>query len=231
MSCENEHFHGHSHGNGDDSDHVPPTPTLHLQLLNLKIDLVHVTALNLGNHQDDLSRLFKSEQDRFSVKPVIRSDADEQLILHIPFLNGLVKLHLVILRTNGTDYCPHSVLLWKNSPSIDFDAVDSVKPLFALTHPHVGVCIDDDELPDVIDDHADFVEHHLPRHKFSGVHHLTMFFKDLHSDEDELRLHLIELRGEFTPLSKDPVISLYELAPNPADHKTEIPDAVGFRTQ
>lgn len=222
MSCENEHFHSHGDDH-DEGDHVPPIPTFSGQLLNNKIDLPHLRALNLANPVDQLGQLFKSEDNRFSIKPVIRSDADEQLILHIPFLNGLVKLHSIILRTNGDKFCPHTINIWKNNANLDFDTADA-KPHFVLNHPEVGIAAGDDDegddLPDSLEG-TDFVEHHVPRHVFSGVHHLTMFFRDIHGDEDMVQLHSIELRGEFTELSKNPVVTLYELAPNPKDHKVE----------
>ncbi|QWW25581.1 hypothetical protein CA7LBN_004468 [Candidozyma auris] len=224
MNCENEHFHGHSHSHGDGNgdDHVPPTPTSLASSLNSKIDLPHVTALNMENRQEDLQKVFKSENNRYSLKPIIKSDADEQLILHIPFLNGSVKLHSLILRTNGDKFCPKTVKLWKNNRSIDFDNVESTKPNHTVQHPNVGVNFNDDEeeVPETLESDADFVEHHLPRHVFTGVQHLTLFFQDMYgSDEEQVHLHSIELRGEFSELKKDPVITIYEAAPNPADHK------------
>lgn len=232
MSCENEHLHlhgdhNHGNGNGDDHDHdhnhIAPVPTSVAQLLNSKIDSPLVTAFNIQNEQEDLAKMFKNAESRYLLKPIIKSDADEQIILHIPFLNGSVKLHLVILRTNGDKYCPRTIELWKNNRGIDFDSVEQFKPNFKVTHPHVGVAFNDDEgdenVPDFLESDADFVEHHLPRHLFTGVQHLTMFFKNIYGDEEECHIHSIELRGEFTELTKDPVITIYEAAANPADHK------------
>ncbi|GEQ68060.1 hypothetical protein JCM33374_g1726 [Metschnikowia sp. JCM 33374] len=230
MSCENEHFHGHghshSHGGHDDGhdDHIPPEPTFSSQSLNSKINSFQVTALNLANPPEQLAELFKPAALRFQLKPVIKSDADEQLIIHIPFLNGSVKLHSIILRTNGDKYCPRTIRLWKNNRNIDFDSVNGTKPTFTLTHPHVGVSYNDDEdedeeMPDTLESTADFVEHHVPRHVFTGVHTLTMFVEDIYGDEEECHFHSIELRGEFTELTRDPVITIYESAANPADHK------------
>lgn len=230
MSCENEHFHLHG-GHNDDHDHdhdghdhVAPVPTSIAQLLNSKINLPQVTALNLQNEREDLAKMFKSAENRYLLKPIIKSDADEQLILHIPFLNGSVKLHLMILRTNGDKYCPKTIEMWKNNRGIDFDSVEQFKPNFKVEHPHVGVAVnddddDDEEVPETLESDADFVEHHLPRHVFTGVQHLTLFFKDIYGDEEECHIHSIELRGEFTELTKDPVITIYEAAANPADHK------------
>lgn len=186
-----------------------------------------MTALNVQNAREEWSQVFKSNETRYEVKPVLQSDADEQFILHIPFLNGSVKLHSIILRTNAL-HCPKTIQVWKNSPHIDFDNVEDFKPQFSAVHPQVGVGYDaEDDMPTVIASDSDFVEHFVPRHVFSGVQHLTLFVKDAYDDKDESWLHLVELRGEFTELSKDPVITLYELAANPADHKAV--ESVGFQ--
>lgn len=212
------HDHGHSHGGGS---HEAPSETYSSQLLNSKIDTSQVVCLNLQNSPDEISKLFKDSSLRYQLKPVIKSDADEQLILHIPFLNGSVKLHSVILRTNGTVYCPKTIKFFKNSRDIDFDNVNDTRPAFEVTHPEVGVAYEDDDelMPEELVTESDFVEHYLPKHTFSGVRCLTIFIEDIYGDEEESHLHSIELRGEFTELTRDPVITLYELAPNPADHK------------
>ena len=88
-----------------------------------------------------------------------------------------------------------------------------------ITHPQIGVANDDD-LPEILQSDDDFVEHFVSRHKFTGVQTLTLFIENIYDEgEEECHLHSIELRGEFTELNKDPIITLYELAANPADHK------------
>lgn len=150
---------------------------------------------------------------------MIKSDCDEQLIINIPFLNGSVKLYSIILRTNGDIYCPRTIKLFKNDKTIDFDNVDQKKPVQVITHPQIGVANDDD-LPEILQSDDEFVEHFVPRHKFTGVETLTLFIENIYDEgEEECHLHSIELRGEFTELNKDPIITLYELAANPADHK------------
>lgn len=222
MSCEDEH-HNHNHGHNQNHNHVAPIPTTAGQSLNNKIDTSKVTALNMANSADDLAKVFKDSTKKYQIKPIIKSDSDEQMIINIPFLNGSVKLYSIILRTNGDLYCPKTIKLFKNDTSIDFDNVDSKKPIQVLTHPQVGVANNDsDDLPEFLESNNDddFVEHYVSRHKFTGVNQLTIFIEDIYDEgEEECHLHSIELRGEFTELNKDPVITLYELAANPADHK------------
>lgn len=244
MSCE-DHGHDHGHGGHHDHSHAAPIPTNPSQSLVSKIDLPHVNLLNLANHPDDLPKLFKLRDERFKLKPVILSDCDSQFIINIPFLNGTVKLFSIILRTNGDNYCPKTIKLWKNDRNIDFENAANKKPTFTITHPHVGFCGYDEEVPEELEREEDFVEHHVPRHIFSGVQQLTMFIENKHTpasgqdgsasdteddDDDIIKLHYLELRGEFTELAKDPVITMYELAANPADHKnlTMAKDTAGY---
>lgn len=216
MSCHS-HSHSHSHDHDDDS-HVPPIPTYTSQSLLSRIATTNLTGFNLANPQPDLAKLFKSNDNKYSVKPVIKSDCDEQLIINIPFNNSSIKLYSIILRTNGDIYCPKNIKLYKNDTTIDFDNIQDKKPTYELVQPHSGVMYnEEDELPEFIEV-DDFIEHHLPRHKFTGVHQLTIFIDTIYGNEDQCRLHSIELRGEYIELNKDPVISLYESAANPADH-------------
>lgn len=227
MNCENEHYHGHNHGEGhEDADnhqghsHTAPVPTNASQSLLSKIDTFHVNALNLSNPPDELQKLFKFPDNKYQLKPIVKSDCDSQLIINIPFLNGSVKLYSIILRTNGDKYCPRTIKFWKNE-SIDFDNATVKKPLYKVDHPQVGCMLNEgeDEFPESLSNEDEFVEHFLPRHSFTGVQQLTVFIEDIYGDEDECHLHYIELRGEFTELTRDPVITLYELAANPADHQ------------
>ncbi|CAK9440625.1 uncharacterized protein LODBEIA_P46500 [Lodderomyces beijingensis] len=232
MSCEDEHHHdghnhnrnhnhNHGHGHDHDHDHVAPIPTSSSQSLNSKIDTFKVSALNMANPPQDLAKVFKNQDTKYEINPVIKSDCDEQLIINIPFLNGSVKLYSIILRTNGDLYCPKTIKLFKNDRSIDFDNIESKKAAQVLTQPQVGVAADADAESDTIESDTDFVEHFLPRHKFTGVEQLTLFIESIHEqDEDQCRLHSIELRGEYTELNRDTVVALYESAANPADHKT-----------
>ncbi|EGW33474.1 uncharacterized protein SPAPADRAFT_151638 [Spathaspora passalidarum NRRL Y-27907] len=230
MSCEDEHYHGnghhnHNHDHGHDhGDHIAPIPTSSSQSLNSKIDTSKLTALNMANPTDDLAKLFKTSETKYHIKPIIKSDCDCQLIINIPFLNGNVKLYSIIFRTNGDKYCPRTIKFFKNDKTIDFDNVDTKTPTQKVKHPQVGLSVDEDDeenIPEVVEEEGDFVEHFLSRSKFTGVHHLTVFIEDIYDDEDEDEcwLHSIELRGEFTELNKEAVVTLYESAANPADHK------------
>ena len=67
--------------------------------------------------------------------------------------------------------------------------------------------------------------------KFSNVRSLTLYFPSNYG-ADKTRIEYIGLSGDATPLVKDPVITIYESAANPADHKVkdqlDVQGTVGF---
>ena len=67
----------------------------------------------------------------------------------------------------------------------------------------------------------------VKRALFNNAHSLTLFIEDNHSDgeEDVTSLSYLGFKGDFARLRKDPVITLYEAAANPADHKNLVPGA------
>lgn len=54
--------------------------------------------------------------------------------------------------------------------------------------------------------------------KFNNVRSLTIFFPSNFDDSDETRVDYIGLKGEWQEMKEDPIITVYELNANPADH-------------
>lgn len=216
MSCE------HEHSTGRGGHHVAPITTFESQLLLSLIDLPHCTALNMKNSSESLMKIFRRREERYFIRPSIISDADAQLIINIPFIEGNTKIFSLILRSNGTSKCPKRILLFKNDEGIDFENVKHKRVAHEIIHPQVGVQEEDEKVKEVVNE-KEFVEHFLPRHIFVGLHQITIFIESVHETEegdlDQSELHYIELRGEHCALKKTPLIAVYELAPNPLDHK------------
>lgn len=226
-NCEDEHFdngHGHDHGH----DHTAPIPTNPNQSLFTQIDTSKVRCLNAVARgvpmHTELFKVFLKDQDqRFNCSQYLESDADCQLVVHIPFV-GNCKLFSVILRTNDTDEglsSPKTIKLFKNyNKSIDFDTLGSSKADLTIQHPN-NVGITD---TGANEDENTFVEHYLPRRVFQNCSSLTLFLEDNWSgDEDDLcRLYYLEIRGEYTgqivPHGGAPMTTVYESTPNPVDH-------------
>ncbi|XP_070555501.1 PITH domain-containing protein 1-like [Ptychodera flava] len=194
------HHHGRG-GCGEDHDH-DDDPERGIQYsLYLKIDLNNVECLNEerdGSGKD----VFKPWESRLDKEKYVESDADEELLFNIPF-TGNVKLKGVIVIGGEDDSHPSQMKLYKNRPKMTFDDTGSEPDQIFEMHP----------------DRTGQLEYVTKITKFSGVHHLSIFFSK-NFGADTTTVYYIGLRGDFTEAQRQEVmICNYELAPNPADHK------------
>ena len=108
---------------------------------------------------------------------------------------------------------PDQMKAFVNREDVDFDSVESITP---------------DQTWDLIRDVPRDVLPEYPTKitKFSNLRNLTLFFPSNFSGSDVSRIAYIGLKGEWTALNRDPIITLYEAAANPADHKTKTEDMI-----
>jgi hypothetical protein len=76
---DHSHDHNHDHDHGDDL-----TPAIQ-NLLYQQIDTSKVTCLNEDTPNAGRDVLLKTYSQRLDPEPELRSDADEQLLLHVPY--------------------------------------------------------------------------------------------------------------------------------------------------
>lgn len=74
-------------------------------------------------------------------------------------------------------------------------------------------------------------EYAVSRAAFSNITSITLYIPANHGEETTKILY-IGLRGEWTKLNRNPVITSYEAAANPKDHKNLVPgeERVGWQT-
>ncbi|ANB12676.1 hypothetical protein AWJ20_940 [Sugiyamaella lignohabitans] len=230
MDCRNEdhddHGHGHGghgHGHDHDHDHVPPPDTNAVQSLYQTINHDHIVTLNEST-VDSGKEVFKEWEKRLDVSKILESDVDEQLLIHVPF-TGLVRLHSLLIRTTSDDYAPKTIKLFKNREDLDFSTASDLTPTAAFTHPY-GVGGDESvELEASSNrtmDEEGIAEYAVNRAHFSNLTSLTLFIEDNHG-EDTTKILYIGLRGEWSKMSRAPVVTMYEAAANPRDHKNLVP--------
>ncbi|KAK9457932.1 galactose-binding domain-like protein [Dipodascopsis uninucleata] len=200
------HSNGHDHGHGSHSHSPPPEPTSDSQSLYKYIN--HDLVWTMNESERDMGKaIIKPYDERFDTNKILESDADEQLIMYIPF-TGLVKIYSILIRTPSDDYAPQTIKIFKNRDDIDFSVAGDLAANQTIIHPS-GV--------------SDIVEYPLKRSVFTNVKNITLFVEDNHGG-DTTKLTYIGLRGEWKELSKDPVITIYEAAANPRDHKSLVPN-------
>ncbi|KAF9354969.1 hypothetical protein BGX34_010718 [Mortierella sp. NVP85] len=91
-----------------------------------------------------------------------------------------------------------------NRDDLDFDNAESTAPT--------------QEWELVEDSHGQIAEYHTRVAKFASIRSLALYFSD-NFGGDTTRISFIGLKGEFSELKRDPIITIYELQANPADHK------------
>ncbi|KAG0320283.1 PITH domain-containing protein 1 [Dissophora globulifera] len=218
--CHDEahgHAHGHGHGHGGhdhdhDHDEAPDSGLVHESLYQ-KIDHDNVVCLNEAE-ADSGKSVLKPWHEKMDDTKFVESDADEQLILRIPF-TGLVKLKSISIRAEPGESAPRKMKAFANKDDLDFDNADST----AATQ----------EWDLVEDTQGQIAEYSTRVAKFTSIRSLTLFFNE-NFGGDTTKITFIGLKGEFSEFKRDPIITVYELQANPADHKVPgINDILGHQ--
>jgi hypothetical protein len=192
-----------------------------VQSLYKYIDHDRIVTLN-ESVEGSGAKVFKDWERRLTVSEFLESDVDEQLLITVPF-TGIVRLHSLLVRSASDDRAPNTIRVYKNRQDLDFGVASDLTPLTEFHHPEgVGADDDDEGTPGTLDSEG-IVEYAFNRAHFSNVSSITLFIQDNHG-ADTSKLTYIGLRGEYqSPLGRAPVVTLYEAAANPRDHKNVVP--------
>eukprot|EP00013_Stygamoeba_regulata_P007270 CAMPEP_0177630130 /NCGR_PEP_ID=MMETSP0447-20121125/1045_1 /TAXON_ID=0 /ORGANISM="Stygamoeba regulata, Strain BSH-02190019" /LENGTH=214 /DNA_ID=CAMNT_0019131513 /DNA_START=8 /DNA_END=652 /DNA_ORIENTATION=+ len=200
------HGHSHSHGGGGGSHghdcSKETVDSFETESLFGCIDVERVRCLN-EEDEGSVKDIFKPHERRLDKTKFVQSDVDEQLIIYIPF-TGSVKVASIVIVGDG-DTCPKNVDIWVDRNDIDFDSAEDIKPAQRL---------------ELQPDPRAELEYHLSPLKFSSVSSITLFVSENFGD-DQTRIYHIGLRGQFLKVRRELGELVYELAPNPKDHKVE----------
>ncbi|KIW09801.1 hypothetical protein PV08_11902 [Exophiala spinifera] len=209
-SHHHHHDHGHSHGDsgghghehGHDHSH-DLEPALQSNLYK-QINFESIITFNEAEPRSGAAIVQKTWDERLNEQPILESDADEQLLMHVPF-SGSCKLYSILIRTSDSDSAPMTLKLFRNRDDMDFSMAADLTPTQKLTLPKTN----------------DVAEIPLNRALWNGTTSINLFFEDNHSggDEDVTRVAYLGFKGDFMALNREPVSVLYEAAANPQDHK------------
>ncbi|KAK3321450.1 PITH domain-containing protein [Cercophora scortea] len=197
-----DHGHGHDHGGGahDHSDDI--TPAVQFSLYQ-QINFDEITTFNEAEYGSGKAVCKKTWAERLSAEPELASDADEQLLMNIPF-TAQIKLHSILLRTSPSDSAPRTLKVLINRDDVDFSVAEDAPgtQTFELSRT------------------SEIQELAVKRARFSAVRRLSLFFSDNFGDGDEdvTRISYVGFRGEWMQLGRAPQNILYEAAANPSDH-------------
>ncbi|KAJ9646209.1 hypothetical protein H2204_000872 [Knufia peltigerae] len=208
MSSHDHHHHGHGHdhghGHGDGHDHSHDLEPALQSNLYKQINFEGIITFNEAEPRSGASIVQKTWDERMNETPILESDADEQLLMHVPF-SGSCKIYSILIRTSDSDSAPMTLKLFRNRDDMDFGMASDLAPTQMLTLPKTN----------------DVAEIPLNRALWSGTTSVNLFFEDNHSggDEDVTRIAYLGFKGDFMALNREPVSVLYEAAANPQDHK------------
>lgn len=121
-----------------------------------------------------------------------------------------------MIRSYPDDRAPREIRVFKNRDDLDFSNVSDIKEVQKLEHPaETGVGTSQDD---------GIVEYALNRAQLSNVTSVTLHIPSNYGAETTA-LTYIGLRGDFKELNRAPIVTMYEAAANPADHKNILKDA------
>jgi hypothetical protein len=164
----------------------------------------------------------KTWAERLQEQPELKSDADEQLLMQIPYakylssrirlacltlchsFTGQVKLHSIRIRTSNSSSAPQTLKVFINRDDLDFS---SASDLSAIQEFNLSQTSEIQDIP-------------VKRAVFGKVQSLTLFFVDNfgQGEEDVTRITYLGFKGEWMQLGRAPTNIIYEAAANPSDH-------------
>lgn len=184
--------HCHDHDHDHDATDLGPLDSLYSH-----IDRPNVVALNAIQPGEVI---IKPWNKRLDETQFLESDADDQMIITVPF-TGSVRLRSVLLKTGPGDQTPRKVHLFANGENLDFDDTEHTKPTqeFEIARGR------------------EIGEYTVKTVKFSNVSSLTLFFPEGQGAET-IRVYYLGFFGHWTERKNNPIITVYEAQANVADH-------------
>ncbi|KAI8579370.1 hypothetical protein K450DRAFT_242928 [Umbelopsis ramanniana AG] len=191
----------HCHDDHCEHEHEDLPGSGEQALLYSRIDRDNIRCLNEAE-PDSGKSVVKPWDQRLDNDKFVESDADEQLLITIPF-TGSVKLRSICLRSGHGDYAPSKLKVYTNRDGIDFDDVSDMQPVQEW---------------DLVRGSDDVVEYTTRSTKFSNVRNITLFFPENYGEDTSI-VRFLGFKGEWSEVKRDPIITIYEASANPADHK------------
>ncbi|UZJ51334.1 hypothetical protein CBS101457_000654 [Exobasidium rhododendri] len=201
------HQHHEGCGHEHDDDHIKPGEGQQ-DFLYSQIDRDNVTALN--EQTSGMGRkTIKSYDKIMDETEYLESDADDQLIIRIPF-TGVVKLRALMLKAGPADLTPSEIFVYSNLETLDFD--EASDEVVKATQKLSSIAVTREQ-----------VSYPLKTAKFNNVRSVTLFIPRA-AGANTSRIYFIGFKGEWlgTQRREGPSNIVYESSPQVKDH-TKIP--------
>ncbi|XP_006355323.1 PITH domain-containing protein 1 isoform X2 [Solanum tuberosum] len=177
------------------------------------IDLPKVSALN-ESVTGSVKSVFKPWEQRLNSSEghLESNEGDPELIVFIPFTADVkIKSIAIVGGADGTS--PSKMRAFVNRDGIDFSDAQSMQAIQEW---------------DLAENLQGVLEYQTRYSRFQSVGNITLHFPD-NFGADTTRIQYIGLKGEATQMKRDVVANIvYEIMPNPSDHKTQAETGGGF---
>ncbi|KAH6906712.1 galactose-binding domain-like protein [Coprinopsis sp. MPI-PUGE-AT-0042] len=157
------------------------------------IDKHSVHGLNLTT-PEDAKTIIKPWDDREDTTKWAESNVDDQLIIHVPFMEN-VRIRSILLKLGRGETTPRHLRIYVNHNTIiDFSDAEQTKP-------HLNITLQEGENGAAA---------------FSSVHSLSLFFNEAVGDEVS-RIYYLGFKGDMRHVKKEVASRLEVPAQNAAD--------------
>jgi len=190
-SCGHEANHDHQHDH-DQSD-VGPHENLFVH-----IDRSNVVALNASGEGPEVIKPWHARLDE---QVSLESDADDQLILRVPF-TGTIQLRALLLKSGPLGQTPTKVMLFANEDNLDFEDIADKK----VTQEFI------------VAQGREVGEYAVMAAKFHNLSSITLFFP-ASQGADTTQIYYVGFLGHWSERKNNPIVTVYEAQANLADHE------------
>lgn len=193
-------------GRGADHQHGAVVETPVIRSLHPYIDLATIKCLN-SKKPTNVESVFRASFQAPTTS-WLESDTDAQIIIKILF-EGLMKIKSICLHCPTDESAPSELLAFTNQPDLDFASIEGKTPTQKW-----------DLVAPMSQNTTEPIDYPTKVFKFGNVSHLTLFIPR-NFGAPCTRIGYIGIFGEFLLNKTNPIITKYELVPNPSDHKKE----------
>lgn len=166
------------------------------------IDRESIVGLNVTSPGDTIG-VFKPFARRLEDSPMIKSDADEEIIISIRFTSPCHVRKLMFIGGGEDESHPSTVKCYVNHEDIDFSSVENFTP--AATFSNLG-----------LNKEGTAEQFATPASKFTNIDVLTFYFSENQGDSSTI-VQYIGMQGEHTHYRREAVDAEYEVLCNGQD--------------
>lgn len=150
---------------------------------------------------ENAKEVIKPWDERDDNTKFLESNVDDQLIIHVPFVEN-VRIKSILLKLGRGEMTPRHLKIYANhSTIVDFAEAESTRPQLNIS---------------LLEGETGVVEYPVRVASFTSVHSLSLFFGDSVGGEGS-RIYYLGFKGDLRSIKREVDSKLEVPAPNAAD--------------